>query len=61
MKMIMKSINMSYFGIGILLNGWGYLLFSGKAGKNTFCIFSNFPKITYIKINQPEVEENIVW
>lgn len=58
---INKSIYMNQVGIGILINSWGYLLFSEKIGKNTLCIFSHFPRIIFIRMRQTEVEDNFVW
>ena len=57
-KLIYMSNNV---GIGILLNGWGYLLFSELMGEQLLCVFSHFPKITFIQIGQPDLEDNFVW
>ena len=56
-----KLIYMSNVGIGILLNGWGYLLFSELKGEMLLCVFSHFPKITFIQIGKSDSEENFVW
>ena len=61
MMIMNESIYKHCADIGKLHHGWGYLLFTKKLGEKILCVFSNFPKITFIQIGNPNLGNNFEW